>query len=141
MTLTTLILRHGAVAVESGVPMQHSHEVREELRAPAHDLRGLIPEVLRAYGELSRAAMSPGELDSATKELLAIVIAITRECDGCVVSHTRSAVRAGVTRQSLAEAIGVAITMNGGPGTVWGPRALRAYDQAVADILKDEPAH
>jgi len=22
--------------------------------------------------------------------------------------------------------------MNGGPGTVWGPRALHAYDEAVA---------
>ena len=25
--------------------------------------------------------------------------------------------------------IGVAITMNGGPGTVWGPRALAAYQE------------
>ena len=121
--------------------MQHSHEVRSELRAPALELRTLIPEVMRAHGELSRAAMSPGELDSATKELVAIAIAITRECDGCIVSHTRSAVRAGVTRKGLAEASGVAISMNGGPGTVWGPRALRAYDEAVADILKDEAGH
>jgi AhpD family alkylhydroperoxidase len=118
--------------------MQHSHEVRSELREPAHALRALIPEVMRGYGELSRAAMAPGELNSATKELLAIVIAITRECDGCIVAHTRSAVRAGVTRQEVAEAVGVAILMNGGPGTVWGPRALRCYDEAVADILKDE---
>jgi AhpD family alkylhydroperoxidase len=119
--------------------MQHSHEVREELSPPAIALRALIPEVMRGYAELSRAAMTPGELNSATKELLAVVIAITRECDGCIVSHTRSAVRAGVTRQALAEAIGVAIVMNGGPGTVWGPRALRSYDEAVADIMKDAP--
>jgi alkylhydroperoxidase/carboxymuconolactone decarboxylase family protein YurZ len=38
-----------------------------------------------------------------------------------------------VTRQQLAEAIGVAIAMNGGPGTVWGPRALRAFDEALAE--------
>ena len=24
--------------------------------------------------------------------------------------------------------------MNGGPGTVWGPRALRAFDEAVAAL-------
>lgn len=120
--------------------MQHSHVVREELSAPSVELRALIPEVMRGYAELSRAAMTPGALSSATKELLAIVIAITRECDGCIVSHTRSGVRAGVTRQTLAEAIGVAITMNGGPGTVWGPRALRCFDEAVAEILKDAPS-
>ena len=27
--------------------------------------------------------------------------------------------------------MGVAIALNGGPGTVWGPRALRAYDEAA----------
>ena len=119
--------------------MQHSHDVRAELREPALALRALIPDVMRGYGEMSRSAMAPGELNSATKELLALVIAITRECDGCIVSHTRSAVRSGITRQAIAEAIGVAITMNGGPGTVWGPRALRCYDEATAEIMQDEP--
>ncbi len=113
--------------------MESMHEVREELRQPAIDLRGLIPEVMKGYATMSAASMAAGELPVATKELLAIVIAITRECDGCIVSHARSAVRNGVTRQELAEAIGVAIMMNGGPGTVWGPRALRSFDEAVAD--------
>jgi len=117
------------------VDMDGMHEVREELRQPALDLRSLIPDVLRGYADLSRAAMAEGELSGATKELLALVIAITRECDGCIVSHTRGAVRLGVTRQQVAEAAGVAIMMNGGPGTVWGPRALHAYDEALADRL------
>jgi AhpD family alkylhydroperoxidase len=93
----------------------------------------MIPDVLRGYAEMSRAAMADGELSSATKELLALVIAVTRECDGCVVAHARGAVRHGVTRQQVAEAAGVAIMMNGGPGTVWGPRALAAFDQALAE--------
>ncbi len=114
-----------------GALVQHSHEVRAELREPALALRALIPDVMRGYGEMSRAAMAPGDVSTATKELIAIAIAITRECDGCIVSHTRSAVRAGVTRQQVAEAIGVAILMNGGPGTVFGPRALRAFDEAL----------
>jgi AhpD family alkylhydroperoxidase len=112
--------------------MEHMHEVREELRQPALDLRDLIPDVLKGYAELSKAAMSEGELSGAMKELLALVIAITRECDGCIVAHTRGAAHKGATRQQVAEAIGVSISMNGGPGTVWGPRALRAFDEAVA---------
>jgi AhpD family alkylhydroperoxidase len=113
--------------------MQHNHEVREELRQPALDLRSLIPDVLRGYSELSRAAMAEGELSTGHKELLALVIAMTRECDGCLVAHARGVVRAGVTRQQVAEAAGVAIMMNGGPGTVWGPRALRAFDEALQE--------
>ena len=114
--------------------MESMHDVREELRQPAIDLRGLIPEVMKGYATLSGASMAAGELPVATKELLATVIAITRECDGCIVSHTRGAARNGVTRQEMAEAIGVAIMMNGGPGTVWGPRALRSFDESLADL-------
>lgn len=112
--------------------MDSMARTREELRQPALDLHGLIPEVMKQYADLSRSAMAAGELSSATKELLALVIAITRECDGCIVAHTRGAVRHGVTRTQIAEAIGVAISMNGGPATVWGPRALRAFDEALA---------
>jgi AhpD family alkylhydroperoxidase len=121
------------------VIMEHMSEVREELRQPALELRGLIPDVLKGYGEMSKAAMANGELSTAVKELLATVIAITRECDGCIVAHTRGAARQGVTRQQLAEAIGVSIMMNGGPGTVWGPRALRSFDEAKVDLASRSP--
>jgi len=112
--------------------MNSNEEIREELRQPALDLRGLIPDVMKGFATLSGAAMAPGELNVGTKELLALVIAITRECDGCIVAHARGCVRNGITRQQVAEAIGVSILMNGGPGTVWGPRALHAYDEAAA---------
>lgn len=112
--------------------MESMDAVRAELREPALALREMIPDVLKGYAEMSRAAMAEGELSILTKELLALVIAVTRECDGCIVSHTRGAVRRGATRQQIAEAMGIAIMMNGGPGTVWGPRALRAFDEAAA---------
>jgi AhpD family alkylhydroperoxidase len=113
--------------------VESMHNIREELRQPSLDLRELIPEVMKNFASLSVAAMAEGDLSVATKELLALVISVTRECDGCIVAHARGALRAGVTRQQLAEALGVAIAMNGGPGTVWGPRALRIYDEAVED--------
>jgi len=113
--------------------VENMHNIREELRQPSLDLHELIPDVMTNFASLSKAAMAEGELSAATKELLALVISVTRECDGCIVAHARGALRAGVTRQQLAEALGVAIAMNGGPGTVWGPRALRIYDEAVED--------
>ncbi len=112
--------------------MDKMDAIREELRQPAHDLHELIPEVMRGYATMSAAAMVPGELSAGVKELLALAIAVTRECDGCMVAHARGAVRAGVTRQQVAEAMGVAVVMNGGPGTVWGPRALALFDEALA---------
>lgn len=112
--------------------MKSNEEVRAELRQPALDLRALIPDVLKGYADMARASFAEGELAAKMKELIALSIAVTRECDGCVVSHARGAAARGATRQEVAEAMGVAITMNGGPGTVWGPRALRAFDEALA---------
>ena len=120
--------------------MEHAEHVREELRGPALALRALIPDVFRGHAELSRAAFAEGSLDVGTKELLALVIAATRECDGCIVAHGRSAYRAGVTREQIAEAMGVLIAMNGGPGTVWGPRALRAFDEAGESLRAQNPS-
>ncbi len=113
--------------------MEHIGEVRDELREPARALRQMIPDVLQGYAQMHRAVMSDGALSVAQKELVALAIAATRECDGCVGSHARGAARSGVTREQVAEAMGVVIMMNGGPGTVWGPRALRSFDEALAE--------
>ena len=111
--------------------MDHQH-IQDELRGPARELRAAIPEVYAGQAALHRAAMAEGELDTKTKELIALAIAITRECDGCIAAHAKGAARRGASRREVAETAGVAIMMNGGPGTVWGPRALEAFDQLSA---------
>lgn len=105
----------------------HGKAVQDELREPARQLRQRIPAVYQGYAELHRAAMAPGALDQATKELVALAISVTRQCDGCIASHARGAARHGATAEQVAEALGVAIMMNGGPGTVYGPRAFDAF--------------
>jgi AhpD family alkylhydroperoxidase len=110
--------------------MAHHHgELLETLGAPYRELQETIPGVVSGYAEMHRGAMGEGELPAKFKELIALAIAITRECDGCIASHARGAARRGATRDEVAEMIGVTILMNGGPATVWGPRALEAYHE------------
>ena len=113
--------------------MIHPNEVLGELRQPARDLRDLIPEVISGYANMQRAAMADGALTGGVKELIALAIAVTRECDGCIAAHARGAARRGVTEEQVAEAMGVAVMMNGGPGTVWAPRALAAFREMALD--------
>ena len=108
--------------------MEHSYELADELRPKARALRDAIGGVYSGYAEMSRAAMSDGALTGRMKELIALAIAATRECDGCIGAHARGAQRAGATAGEVAEAMGVVIMMNGGPGTVWGPRAFAAFE-------------
>jgi AhpD family alkylhydroperoxidase len=107
----------------------HNHEIQDELREPYRALRTAIPDVMAGYTALHNAAFADGALSVTMKELIALAIAITRECDGCIAAHGRNLARRGATTEEVAETIGVAISMNGGPGTVWGPRALAAYQE------------
>ncbi|MCA0438377.1 MAG: carboxymuconolactone decarboxylase family protein [Austwickia sp.] len=109
--------------------MTHSHgkQVLEDLGPHTRELRALIPDVYAGFAATHKGALTAGALDTKTKELMAMAMGVGLKCDGCIASHARGAARAGATPQEAAEAIGVAILMVGGPGTVYGPRALAAF--------------
>lgn len=109
----------------------------QDLAPLGRELRKLIPGVYEGFGALHSAAFTDGALDRKTKELLALAIAIAVRCDGCIASHARGAAVNNATESEVAEAIGVAISMSGGPGTVYGPRALAAYRSFA---VNDQPS-
>ena len=123
--------------------MTYGQAVQDELREPGRALRRAIPEVYEGYRQMHAAAYATGALEQKTKELIALAIAVSKECDGCIASHARGAVRTGATEQEVAEALGVAIAMNGGPGTVYGARAFaafREFQEADTDGQERPPA-
>ncbi|WP_408641892.1 carboxymuconolactone decarboxylase family protein [Saccharopolyspora oryzae] len=81
------------------------------------------------YRQLHDAALAPGAVDAKTKELVALAIAVSKECDGCIAAHAHAAVQRGATPPEAAEVIGVAFLMNGGPATVYGARAYDAFTE------------
>jgi AhpD family alkylhydroperoxidase len=113
--------------------MGYGKSVREELRVPTRELRHAIPQVYAGYRALHDCALGPGVLDVRTKELIALAIAVSKECDGCIAAHAHAAVQHGATPAEAAEAIGVAFLMNGGPATVYGPRAFDAFREFYAE--------
>ncbi|MGV1010242.1 MAG: carboxymuconolactone decarboxylase family protein [Dermatophilaceae bacterium] len=114
--------------------MTHGKQVLDDLRPHTAALRGLIPEVYEGYSHTHKAALAAGALDVKTKELIALGIAVTSQCDGCIASHARGVAAAGATKEEVAEAVGVTILMNGGPGTVYGPRAFAAYTEFAEQL-------
>lgn len=109
--------------------MGHYREVARALREPATSLRAANPEVWTAFGQLHQAAVTEGALSSKVKELMALAIAVVKQCDGCIAFHARSAAGKGATEAEVAEALGVALLMDGGPATVYGPRAWEAFHE------------
>jgi AhpD family alkylhydroperoxidase len=116
----------------------YGKRVLEELRPLHRELRHAIPDVYKGFSEFHHAAFAPGELDCKNKELIALAIGVIQRCDGCIASHAEGAARAGATRQEAAEAIGVAMLMNGGPATIYGPRAYAAFCEFAPEPETDE---
>lgn len=109
--------------------MEHTHgkAVFEGLSPLTRQLHAAIPEVYTSFRGLHTAAMAPGALDTKTKELIALALSVLHQCDGCIASHARGAAKAGASKQEAAEALGVTFLMNGGPATVYAPRAYDAF--------------
>jgi len=75
---------------------------------------------------LSEANAKTSKLDEKTRQLISLAVAVTTPCDGCIVIHTDAALKAGATREEIAESLGVAVAMNAGAALVYSTRVLDA---------------
>ena len=102
----------------------------------ASDLTGAIkevrlgtPDVMKAFSAMAQAATKPGALDSKTKELIALGIAVAIRCDGCIAFHAKAALDHGALRDEVMETMGMALYMGAGPSLMYAAQAVEAYDQ------------
>jgi AhpD family alkylhydroperoxidase len=115
--------------------MERFHDVIHDLRQPTRDLRGAIPDVWAGFSEMHQAVMTDGALPGRMKELIALAIAAANGCDGCIAYHARGSAIRGATESEVAEALGVALLMAGGPASVEAPRAFEAFREFRAALV------
>lgn len=101
---------------------------RGELSSRIGELAKLSPDIVRGYSTLSKAGERTGHLDAKTRELIALAVAVTTRCDGCITVHVHDALAQGATREEIAEALGVAIALNAGAALVYSARVMDAVD-------------
>jgi len=112
--------------------MKDYSKIASEYHAGLGKLASDTPGPIQAFGELVSSATQDDALSKKVKELIAFAIAITVRCDGCIAAHASAVHKAGATRQEVAEMIGVALLMGGGPSSVYGVEAMRAFDEFSA---------
>ncbi len=100
---------------------------RQQVVAGVGGLAKLTPDTVKGYGAMGMAGQKTGHLDAKTRELIAIAVAITLRCDGCITVHTDAAHKLGATQEEIAEALGVAISVNAGAALVYSTRVMDAY--------------
>ena len=96
-----------------------------------------IGEVYSGFRSDAPGAFADGALSASTKELIALAIGIS---DGATAASPATAARrpARAPPEEVAEMVGVTILMQGGPATIYGPRAWDAYQEFLAAELPAE---
>lgn len=102
-------------------------ELTKRLSALMGELRHGIPEAMQGFSSLAQAATKEGALPKKTKELIALGIAVSTRCEGCIGFHTQTLVKLGVTEAEILETLGMAIYMGGGPSLMYAAEALQAF--------------
>lgn len=100
---------------------------RGELEGAIGTIAKLNPELMKGHDMLAGSATAGRVLDAKTRELIALAVAVTTRCDGCIAVHAHAARKVGATTEELAEALTVAIALNAGAALVYSARALDAF--------------
>jgi AhpD family alkylhydroperoxidase len=102
-------------------------QYRQQLLTTMQEIGKAAPDVVRGYRIIGEGAAKVGKLDAKTRELIALAVAVTARCDGCITTHVEAAARNGATKEEVVEALAVAIQVNAGAALVYSARTLDAF--------------
>jgi len=87
------------------------------------------PESMKSFQGLMEAVDKEKVLSAKTKELMAVAIGITQQCEWCIAIHVKKALAEGATKEELVETAWVAVLMGGGPALMYAGLVLEAIEE------------
>ncbi len=89
-----------------------------------------MPRVMADYERLRDSTLEEGVLPVKVKELIALGMAIAKQCKCCIVAHVNNAVRAGASQEEIWDVCRMAIIMGGGPAMAYSRFTMKAIEEA-----------
>jgi len=108
------------------------NEYRKQLATTIGEIGRAAPDLVKGYRTLVDSRAKSGALDAKTRELVALAVAVTVRCDGCITTHVEQARKQGATKDEITDALGVAIMVNAGATLVYSARTIDAFHAAEA---------
>lgn len=110
-------------------------EIKAQSSALAH-MQEEVPQALEALKQLANFALQPTALDTKTKALLTLTLAIHCQQLDCIVYHVKNAIVQQVTLAEMKELVIISAYMGGGPGMMIAEKALSVFEQLTNDSNK-----
>jgi AhpD family alkylhydroperoxidase len=110
--------------------MTDTHELAHNHSGP---LGVLASDMGNSFTAFNTAVFeSEGEIPRKYRELIALGVALTTQCEGCLRGHTAAAVENGATDEELAETTYIAAALRAGGAIVHGLKVM-----STASKLRD----
>lgn len=85
----------------------------------------LEPELLQKYNMCDNKLLSDGALPAKTKILMALAVVASKQCERCVASQMKSALKNGATKEEIMETMDVIFITSGAPAVAACRDALK----------------
>ena len=90
----------------------------------------ILKEIDELYEKFASNVYKPNILDGKTKELIALSNSVMADCVPCIEYHYRKAVKAGASKEEIAESLAIAMSVSAG--------SKKAKYSSVIDKLEKE---
>ena len=107
--------------------MLNWNEYQKQIQQQIAEIGRTNRNIVKGYRELSNSGAASNLLGEKVKELIALAVAVTRQCDGCIITHTDAAIKHGATKEEIVEALGVAVAVNAGAALIFSSRVMDAF--------------
>lgn len=104
-------------------------DMRGELRV----MNKAIPDTMKSFGALEKSVKDNATLDHKQLEWVALGMAMIARCEPCINFHVGALMKAGGTREELADICAMAIQMGGGPGMMYAGHAMACWDELAGE--------
>ncbi|MCB2016051.1 MAG: carboxymuconolactone decarboxylase family protein [Hydrogenophaga sp.] len=105
------------------------NDLMRDINASLAPFRKAQSGAMTGFGQLAKAAITDGALGAKHKELIALAIAVSQRCSGCIGFHIKALVQLGATRAELEEMLSVCVYMGGGPALMYAAEAIAAWER------------
>src|SRR5688572_11119844 len=103
------------------------NEYQQQLQQKISEIGRTNRELVKGYRELTNAGNATNLLGGKVRELIALAVAVSRQCDGCIITHTDAAIKQGATKEEIVEALSVAVAVNAGAALIFSSRVMDAF--------------
>ncbi|TFG20520.1 MAG: carboxymuconolactone decarboxylase family protein [Promethearchaeota archaeon] len=103
-------------------------EMLNEISDTMKVLRNQFPDIMKGFDQSFMRIDKEGVLETKTKRLISLAIALVKKCEFCVIYYVKKALEARASVEEILEASMSALKMDGGPGLMhitWVIRTLR----------------